>query len=68
MQGSRERSIWAWGWRDRFPDEAARTGLTQLVRMVVPTATPAARTLPPDEPALAEAPVGVPPVLAAFAS
>ena len=26
---SRERSLWAWGWADRFPDDDARRGLAQ---------------------------------------
>jgi alkyldihydroxyacetonephosphate synthase len=53
----RERSIWAWGWRDKFPDAAARAGLVQLTRAMLPGAEPAVRALPaahdgaPDVPA-----------------
>ena len=67
-QGTRERSIWAWGWRDRFPDDAARTGLTHLVRALLPNAHTAARTLPADDPQVAASTVRVPDGLAEFAS
>jgi len=67
-QSTRERSIWAWGWRDRFPDEAARTGLSQLVRVLLPKAQPAARPAPSDEPRVPATPIGVPDALAGFAS
>jgi alkyldihydroxyacetonephosphate synthase len=68
-QGTRERSIWAWGWRDKFPDEAARTGLAQMVRAaVLPGARPEPRPLPPDEPDVPAAAVGVPDELAGFAT
>jgi alkyldihydroxyacetonephosphate synthase len=43
----RERSIWAWGWRDKFPDAAARAGLIQLTRAMLPGSEPALRPLPP---------------------
>jgi alkyldihydroxyacetonephosphate synthase len=43
----RERSIWAWGWRDKFPDAAARAGLVQLTRAMLPGSEPALRPLPP---------------------
>jgi alkyldihydroxyacetonephosphate synthase len=59
--------LWAWGWRDRFPDDAARTGLAQVVRALVPEAQPALRALPPDEPAVATG-VAVPAELAELAS
>jgi alkyldihydroxyacetonephosphate synthase len=65
--GVRRRSIWAWGWRDKLPDDAARAGLVQLVRAMLPDAAPAPRPLPPDEPRLA-APVAVPDELVAIAS
>src|SRR5262245_50877887 len=51
----RERSIWAWGWRDKFPDAAARAGLVQLARVLLPRAEPAIRALPPDEPVVPDA-------------
>jgi alkyldihydroxyacetonephosphate synthase len=46
-QTTRERSIWAWGWRDKFPDAAARAGMVQLVRAMLPGSEPALRPLPP---------------------
>jgi len=64
----RERSLWAWGWRDKFPDETARRGLAQLARALVPTAEPALRALPADEPAIQPPRVAMPSGLAAFAS
>jgi len=67
-QRTRERSLWAWGWREKFPDDAARAGLTQLARALVPQAVPALRPLPPDEPAVPPATVDVPDALAAFSS
>jgi alkyldihydroxyacetonephosphate synthase len=67
-QGTRERSIWAWGWRDRFPDDAARAGLSQLVRVLLPKATPVARAAPSDEPHVAASTIAVPDELAGFAS
>ncbi|HEY0194300.1 MAG TPA: FAD-binding oxidoreductase [Kofleriaceae bacterium] len=69
---TRERSLWAWGWRDKFPDDAARGGLAQLARAMLPGAQPALRALPPEHdgaaPAVPAPRVGVPPALAAFAS
>lgn len=67
-QGTRERSIWAWGWRDKFPDDAARAGLTQLAKVLVPTATPAARTLPSDAPVVPSPRVEIPAPLADFST
>ena len=32
---ARTRSLWAWGWEDRLPDEAARRGLAQLARALL---------------------------------
>src|SRR5689334_6608062 len=46
----RHRSLWAWGWCDKFPDDAARKGLAQMVRALLPAAMPELRTLPRDEP------------------
>ncbi|HEY0254611.1 MAG TPA: FAD-binding oxidoreductase [Kofleriaceae bacterium] len=42
----RERSLWAWGWADKFPDDAARRGLAQMVKALVPSTDPELRTLP----------------------
>ena len=69
---TRERSIWAWGWRDKFPDAAARAGLVQLTRAILPGAAPALRALPPAHddglPDLAAPGVGVPDALTDFAT
>jgi alkyldihydroxyacetonephosphate synthase len=62
------RSLWAWGWGDRFPDDATRDGLAQLARALVPMATPAPRPLPPDEPVVPPPAVATPEPLAAFAT
>jgi alkyldihydroxyacetonephosphate synthase len=64
----RERSLWAWGWHDKFPDAAARAGIAQLARATVPGAEPALRALPPDEPDVHVPRVAIPPELADFAS
>ncbi len=64
----RERSLWAWGWRDKFPDDAARAGLVQLARALVPGATPALRALPPDAPVVDARRVAIPDELVGFAS
>ena len=65
---TRERSVWAWGWQSKFPDEVARTGLAQLGRALIPTAQPALRPLPTDELTVAPPTVSVPPSLAEFSS
>lgn len=63
---ARRRSLWGWGFADRFPDEASRRGLAQLVRLLLPHSEPALRSLPvEDEAALAAA---VPPAAAAAPS
>jgi alkyldihydroxyacetonephosphate synthase len=67
----RERSIWAWGWRDKFPDAAARAGLVQLTRALLPGAEPAPRPLPASHDGEPEVPppgVAVPDALAGFAT
>ncbi|TMQ03707.1 MAG: FAD-binding oxidoreductase [Deltaproteobacteria bacterium] len=67
----RSRSLWAWGWRDRFPDAAARGGLVQLARALLPGAEPALQALPPGhdgEPEVPPPAVAVPDALAAFAT
>ncbi len=65
---TRERSLWAWGWREKFPDDAARAGLTQLARALMPQAAPALRALPSDEPAVPAPSIAIPEALAAFSS
>jgi hypothetical protein len=50
----RQRSLWAWGWRDKFPDDGARKGIAQMVGALLPTASPVLRALPSDEPAVSE--------------
>ena len=67
-QDTRERSIWAWGWRSKFPDDGARAGMVQLARALVPSAQPALRPLPELEPNVPAPAVAVPPALEAFAS
>jgi alkyldihydroxyacetonephosphate synthase len=69
--GTRERSIWAWGWRDRFPDAAARRGLAQLTRAMLPGCEPAPRPLPPGHDGAPDVPtpaVAIPDALADFAT
>jgi alkyldihydroxyacetonephosphate synthase len=59
--------LWAWGWRDRFPDDAARAGLAQLTRAILPGAdAPVVRPAPSGTPALAAPAVAVPDAIAAF--
>jgi len=64
----RQRSLWAWGWQDKFPDDTARKGLAQMVGAFVPGATPALRPLPSSEPAVTEPRVSIPDALAAYAT
>src|SRR5688572_6916141 len=67
----RGRSIWAWGWRDRFPDAGARAGLVLLTRAMLPAAEPAVRPLPPAHDGAPEVPaprVAVPAELAELAT
>ena len=64
----RQRSTWAWGWEDRFPDEAARAGLVQLARALLPAAAPALRPLPPAAPEVPAPALAIPDALAAFAT
>src|SRR5437868_6881633 len=66
--GARERSIWAWGFRDRVPDEAARTGLAQMIRVLLPSSSPSPRALPAAEPAVPATRIAIPDALAAFSS
>jgi alkyldihydroxyacetonephosphate synthase len=64
----RQRSLWAWGWRDKFPDDGARKGLAQMVGALLPSASPALRALPSDEPVVVEPRVAVPDALAELAT
>ncbi|MDB4963672.1 MAG: putative alkyl dihydroxyacetonephosphate synthase agp [Myxococcales bacterium] len=64
----RDRSIWAWGWRDKFPDPGARQGLMQLARVLVPAAHTALRDEPPDEPSVPSPAIATPAALAEIAS
>ncbi len=52
----RRRSLWGWGFTDRFPDDAARAGLSQLVRLLLPHSQPALRPLPPEDASALEVP------------
>ncbi len=60
----RQRSLWAWGWRDKFPDDGARKGLAQMVGALLPSAAPALRALPSDEPVVDAPGIAVPDALA----
>ena len=62
---TRERSLWAWGWRDKLPD---RSAVGQLVKITLPAACPELLPLPPDEPAVPPPRVAMPDALAAFAT
>ncbi len=64
----RERSLWAWGWADKFPDAPARAGIAQLARALVPGVEPALRALPPDEPDVPAVRVAIPRELADIAT
>ncbi len=64
----RQRSLWAWGWADKFPDEGTRKGMTAMVGALVPGVAPALRPLPPDEPVVPDSPVRAPDSIAAFST
>jgi alkyldihydroxyacetonephosphate synthase len=64
----RQRSLWAWGWADKLPDDAARAGVAQLARAMVPGVAPAVRAIPPDEPSVPPPRVALPHELADIAS
>ncbi|HEU4612702.1 MAG TPA: FAD-dependent oxidoreductase, partial [Kofleriaceae bacterium] len=64
----RQRSLWAWGWRDKFPDDGARKGLAQMVGALLPGAKPALRALPPDEPSVPASATAIPDALAEIAT
>jgi alkyldihydroxyacetonephosphate synthase len=61
----RARSLWAWGWADKFPDEAARRGLVQVARAMA-LGEPAVRTLPPETPSVPAPRIAIPDALSAF--
>jgi hypothetical protein len=58
--------LWAWGWRDKFPDDAARAGLVQMVRALLPAAAPALRAMPSNEPSVGAPSVALPDALATY--
>lgn len=66
-QNTRERSLWAWGWADKFPDQTARAGLVQLGRALIPTSSPALRELP-SSPSIPDSSTQVPDAIAAFST
>ncbi|MGD0524781.1 MAG: hypothetical protein ABSE49_06550, partial [Polyangiaceae bacterium] len=43
---TRARSLWAWGWADRFPDDDARRVIAQHAAAVLGVAPPALRAPP----------------------
>jgi alkyldihydroxyacetonephosphate synthase len=64
---TRSRSLWAWGWADRFPDDDARRGIAQHVAAVLGIAVPALRAPPTMESIrMPEPRVTAPAALAAF--
>ena len=64
-----DRSLWAWGTVDRFPDEAARKRLAGMARMLTGGADAALLPLPRDEDARVSDPrVAAPATLTALAS
>jgi len=65
----RQRSLWAWGWADRFPDDDARRGIAGHVGGVLGVAPPALLPLPTiDSLRMPEPAVAPPPALAGFSS
>ena len=66
---SRARSLWGWGWADRFPDDDARRGLAAHAAAMLGIEPPALRTPPTLETIRLPAAALAPPVsLAAFCS
>jgi alkyldihydroxyacetonephosphate synthase len=64
---TRERSLWGWGWADRFPDDEARKGIAQQAAAVLGIAPPAPRPPPTLESiSMPEAGVAAPAELAAI--
>jgi alkyldihydroxyacetonephosphate synthase len=65
----RERSLWAWGWADRFPDDEARRAIAMHAAAVLGIEPPALRTPPTLETVrMPEPSVAPPPELATFCS
>ena len=65
----RARSLWAWGWADRFPDDDARRGIAGHVGGVLGIDPPALLPLPTlDSLRMPEPAVALPPSLAGFSS
>ncbi|HEX4450499.1 MAG TPA: FAD-binding oxidoreductase [Kofleriaceae bacterium] len=63
-----KKSTWAWGWQDKFPDEASRAGLAQLARVLLPSASPVLRALPSEVVVVPAPRAAIPDALAAFAT
>ena len=67
MTDARRRSLWGWGWEDRFPDDDARRALAAQVAFLSSGPAPALRAPVPEEAiALAPSRLQVPPSLADF--
>jgi len=67
--GSRERSLWGWGWADRFPDDDTRRGLAAQVGALLGVEAPTLRTPPTlDSIRMPDPSMPVPAAIAAFAT
>ncbi len=65
----RQRSLWAWGWQDKLPDEDARRMMGQHVAALLGGAALEPRPLPAPESIRVRAPrIAIPPSLAGFSS
>lgn len=65
----RARSLWAWGWADRFPDDDARRGIAAQIGAVLGIAPPELLVPPTLETVrMPEPELAPPPELAAFAT
>jgi alkyldihydroxyacetonephosphate synthase len=65
----RKRSLWAWGWEDRFPDDDARRALAAQVAFLSSGPAPSLRSaVPEDAIAIGPARLEVPSSIAAFTS
>ena len=64
----RDRSLWAWGWRDRFPDDAARATLAAQAALLLPRAQLSVRALPSEAPDVPASAVTIPDAIAPFSS
>jgi alkyldihydroxyacetonephosphate synthase len=66
---TRERSLWGWGWADRFPDDDTRRGIAAHAAAVLGIEAPALRTPPTLETIRLPVPGVAPPAaLASFCS